>query len=264
MYFQRGSKRALKEWQEERVCVLTLPELLKVATATESRRWYAFVGKFKGGAIGLGFKACSNMKAVEALPEDGAASNATPPQRVVKVDTKAPTIEELKAMAAAMQRDKALNAERAQQANLGGAPPQQSRAPAPSTTPTPPRPAAPTPAASTPARAPASTPAPQSAVPAAAAPQSRTPVTRAPVPAPAPAPAAARAPAPAPTPAPVLSAGTLSSPRSAASYGESGVDDELSAILGVSVVSAAPTSALEQWEYALHSSSRRHSSDVCA
>lgn len=90
LHYQRSTKAA-KDWHAERICVLSLPELQRVATATESRRWYAFVGKFQGAAIGLGFLACSNMKALEGLPQGGSQPLSAPK---AKVDTKAPTIDE--------------------------------------------------------------------------------------------------------------------------------------------------------------------------
>lgn len=302
MFFQRGGKRALKEWQEERVCVLPVAELLKVSTTTESRRWYAFVGKFKGGAIGLGFKACSNMKAIEALPETMGGAQTAQQQKVVKVETKAPTIEELRAMAAAMQREKALNAERAEKANSGGGGPvaaaqAQTRGPTGSfTSPTnpvaiatrstpPPGSAAVPPAAGggaartgaagTPPgtiaiRGTAATPTRPQQNNAPPPRQAQAQVALAPAPAAAPAPTAAavspRAPQPAPrvaqaqaapayAPTPLVPAADPGFDEyfgtgAGAGGGAGGVDDELSAILGVNVSAGAAASGMADWECA--------------
>lgn len=58
------------------------------------------------------------MKAIEGLPQGGGEPMSLPR---TKVHTKAPSIDELKAMAAAMQREKALNAAAAERANSGEA-----------------------------------------------------------------------------------------------------------------------------------------------
>jgi len=50
------------------LCSIGVPHLKKLATALPSRRWYAFAGSLKGAALGVQFRALTNMDAIEKLP----------------------------------------------------------------------------------------------------------------------------------------------------------------------------------------------------
>eukprot|EP01126_Amoeba_proteus_P028775 TRINITY_DN2834_c0_g1_i49.p1 TRINITY_DN2834_c0_g1~~TRINITY_DN2834_c0_g1_i49.p1 ORF type:complete len:750 (-),score=144.31 TRINITY_DN2834_c0_g1_i49:131-2380(-) len=64
MLYQEGSKGVL---MKESVCSISLGEIKKLATATESRRWYAFTDNFVGGYLGLAICALTNMSPLKNL-----------------------------------------------------------------------------------------------------------------------------------------------------------------------------------------------------
>jgi len=64
MDYQLGKK---KKNVKEVICTIAVDEIAKMATATESRRWFAFPldSHWKGGCIGIGITALTNMAADE-------------------------------------------------------------------------------------------------------------------------------------------------------------------------------------------------------
>jgi len=78
-YVTGENKTFYNDKQELEICTLKVPELAKLSTAEESRRWISFpvTGALGGGALGLGFMALSNMAALSKLDEEPKSS----PQR---------------------------------------------------------------------------------------------------------------------------------------------------------------------------------------
>eukprot|EP01126_Amoeba_proteus_P001172 TRINITY_DN10335_c0_g1_i2.p1 TRINITY_DN10335_c0_g1~~TRINITY_DN10335_c0_g1_i2.p1 ORF type:complete len:366 (-),score=75.29 TRINITY_DN10335_c0_g1_i2:126-1223(-) len=69
--------------QKEPICEISVPELIRLATATESRRWYAFMDKFLGGCLGVGILALTNLAPLKDHSSGFAQNQGTPPRQAV-------------------------------------------------------------------------------------------------------------------------------------------------------------------------------------